>query len=106
MIAAVAGAASMDEACRNPELLENPALSYAALQHGKTVGMFSLEMSHQQLFLRMLCSEGQIDGHRLKTGRVNREDWQRILLVDAPLSPLRTGRQPRVEDRDSYQLPD
>lgn len=33
-------------------------------------------------------------------------DWQRILLVDAALSPLRTGRQPRVEDRDSYTLPD
>jgi hypothetical protein len=32
-------------------------------------------------------------------------DWQRILLVDAPLSPFRTGRQPTVEDRDSFQLP-
>jgi hypothetical protein len=30
---------------------------------------------------------------------------ERFLLVDAPLSPLRTGRQPRVEDRDTYQLP-
>jgi hypothetical protein len=30
---------------------------------------------------------------------------QRFLLVDAPLSPLRTGRQPREEDRASYQLP-
>jgi len=29
----LAGAAAMDEACRNPELLENPALCYAALQH-------------------------------------------------------------------------
>jgi hypothetical protein len=26
-------------------------------------------------------------------------DWRRVLLVDAPLSPLRTGRQPQVEDR-------
>lgn len=30
----------------------------------------------------------------------------RFLLVDAPLSPFRTGRQPRESDRDSYQLPD
>jgi hypothetical protein len=32
-------------------------------------------------------------------------DWQRILLVDAPLSPFRTGRQPQESDRDSFQLP-
>jgi hypothetical protein len=34
------------------------------------------------------------------------EAWHRTLVVDAPLSPLRTGRQPRVSDRDSYRLPD
>lgn len=33
-------------------------------------------------------------------------DWQRFLLVDAPLSPLRTGRQPQESDRASHQLPD
>lgn len=33
-------------------------------------------------------------------------DWERCLLVDAPLSPLRTGRQPQEGDRDSHQLPD
>ena len=60
--------------------------SHAALQHGKTVGMFSLEMSHQQLFLRLLCSEGQIDAHRLRTGRVGKEDWQRITRVFGGLS--------------------
>jgi hypothetical protein len=32
-------------------------------------------------------------------------DWERFLLVDAPLSPLRTGRQPADSDRDSFQLP-
>ena len=32
-------------------------------------------------------------------------DWDRFLLVDAPLSPFRTGRQPRESDRNSYQLP-
>lgn len=33
-------------------------------------------------------------------------DWERFLLVDAPLSPFRTGRQPAESDRDSYKLPD
>jgi hypothetical protein len=32
-------------------------------------------------------------------------DWDRFLMVDAPLSPFRTGRQPIVSDRDTYQLP-
>ena len=64
--------------------------AHAALQHGKTVGIFSLEMSHQQLFMRLLCAEGQIDAHRLRTGRVGKEEWQRITkafgrLSDAPM---------------------
>jgi hypothetical protein len=33
------------------------------------------------------------------------KEWLRFLLVDAPLSPLRTGRQPTEDDRASYQLP-
>jgi hypothetical protein len=32
-------------------------------------------------------------------------DWERVLLVEAPLSPLRLGRQPSVDDRASYALP-
>jgi hypothetical protein len=32
-------------------------------------------------------------------------DWHRFLLVDAPLSPFRIGRQPEEGDRASYQLP-
>jgi hypothetical protein len=33
-------------------------------------------------------------------------DWHRVLLVDSPLCPFRTGRQPQVEDRATYTLPD
>ena len=33
-------------------------------------------------------------------------EWNRVLLVDSPLCPFRTGRQPQESDRDSYQLPD
>jgi replicative DNA helicase len=60
--------------------------NHAAVRLGLTVGVFSLEMSHQQLFLRMLCSEGQIDAHRLRTGRINREQWQNIIKVYGTLS--------------------
>lgn len=44
----------------------------------KTVGVFSLEMSKEQLFLRMLSSEAQIDGHALRTGFLRRDDWGRL----------------------------
>lgn len=45
---------------------------------GKTVGVFSLEMSREQLFLRMLSSEAQIDGHALRTGFLRSDDWGRL----------------------------
>jgi len=45
---------------------------------GRTVGVFSLEMSKEQLFLRMLSSEAQIDGHRLRTGFLRGDDWGRL----------------------------
>jgi replicative DNA helicase len=41
----------------------------------RTVGIFSLEMSKEQLFLRMLTSEARIDGHRLRTGHILEKQW-------------------------------
>jgi len=60
--------------------------SHAALMHGKRVGIFSLEMSHQQLFFRLLCGEGQVNAHHLRTGRIGGEEWQRIIKVYGKLS--------------------
>lgn len=45
----------------------------------KTVGIFSLEMSKEQLMLRLLCSEARLDSHRLKAGGFSREEWSRLL---------------------------
>jgi hypothetical protein len=45
-----------------------------------------------------LSSGGQLDRWR-RTALDLGADWRRSLLVDAPLAPLRTGRQPQVEDR-------
>jgi replicative DNA helicase len=44
----------------------------------RTVGVFSLEMSKEQLFLRMLTSEANIDSHRLRTGFLLEKDWGRL----------------------------
>ena len=60
--------------------------SHASIQNGKRVGIFSLEMAHQQLFMRLLCSEAKIDAHRLRTGRIGKEQWQDIIRVYGPLS--------------------
>jgi replicative DNA helicase len=60
--------------------------SHAALRADKTVGIFSLEMSHEQLFTRMLCAEARIDAHRLRTGRVGTDDWQKIIKTYGILS--------------------
>jgi replicative DNA helicase len=43
-----------------------------------TVGLFSLEMSKEQLFMRMLTSEARIDAHRFRTGYLNEKDYTRL----------------------------
>jgi replicative DNA helicase len=59
---------------------------HAAIRHAKKIGMFSLEMSHEQLFFRLLCSDARVDAHRLRTGRIGKEDWQRIIKTFGKLS--------------------
>lgn len=73
--------------------------AHAAVRENKTVGIFSLEMSRQQLFLRLLCSEAQVDAHRLRTGSVDKEDWQRIIQVYGALSeaPILIDDTPRLD---------
>ena len=51
-----------------------------------TVGIFSLEMSKEQLFLRMLASEARIDAHRLRSGFLGERDWGRLSQAIGTLS--------------------
>ncbi|TDX51801.1 replicative DNA helicase [Orenia marismortui] len=51
---------------------------HAAVKEKQSVAIFSLEMSKSQLVQRMLCSEAQVDSHRLRTGFLNDTDWRRI----------------------------
>ena len=50
----------------------------SAVRHGKTIGIFSLEMSAQQLVDRMLASEAQVDAWRLRTGKLRDDEFDRI----------------------------
>jgi replicative DNA helicase len=51
-----------------------------------TVGIFSLEMSKEQLFLRMLTGEARIDAHRLRGGFLGERDWGRLSQAIGTLS--------------------
>ena len=66
----------------------NIAQSVGTKTH-RTVGVFSLEMSKEQLFLRMLTSEAEIDGHRLRTGFLVESDWNRLPGALSTLSEAR-----------------
>ncbi|MEZ0535701.1 replicative DNA helicase [Caldicellulosiruptoraceae bacterium PP1] len=65
-------------------------VEHAALKANIPVAIFSLEMSKEQLVTRMVCSEGLIDSHKLRTGNLEDEEWKRFakaiaLLANAPI---------------------
>ena len=65
----------------------NVALS-AARESGKTVAIFSLEMSKVQLVTRLIASEGLVENTRLVTGNLRESDWQRIAEAASSLSRM------------------
>jgi replicative DNA helicase len=63
---------------------------YAAIEKRIPVAIFSLEMSKEQLVIRVLCSEAQVEGTRLRTGFLTESDWPKLTLAagnvsDAPI---------------------
>jgi len=59
---------------------------YAAIEKRIPVAIFSLEMSKEQIVIRMLCSEAQVEGTRLRTGFLSESDWPRLTLAAGNLS--------------------
>ena len=62
----------------------------AAIEDGKTVAVFSLEMSKEALLQRMLCSVAQVDSHRFRTGSLWQDDTRKVQramekLAQAPI---------------------
>ncbi len=53
----------------------------AALESGVPVGLFSLEMSKEQLAMRLLCSEARVDSHKIRTGFLNRQECAKMLMA-------------------------
>ena len=69
----VAGRPSMGKTAFSVNIGEN-----VAIDSGLPVAIFSMEMGGTQLAMRMLGSVGRLDQHRLRTGRLNDEDWPRL----------------------------
>ncbi|MBM3778495.1 MAG: replicative DNA helicase [Acidimicrobiia bacterium] len=65
------------------------AAQHVAAQPDRPVGFFSLEMSKESLFLRLLASEAQIDSHRLLSGAIGQRDYPRISHALETLSAMR-----------------
>ncbi len=81
----VAGRPSMGKTAFSLNIAEN-----VALDSGLPVAVFSMEMGATQLAMRMIGSVGRLDQHKMRTGRLEDEDWVRLThalgrLNDAPL---------------------
>ncbi len=61
-------------------------LTHAALHRNTPAAFFSLEMSNQQLAIRMLCSEAHIDQSRLRRGQMTEQEWNRLIKAAGTLS--------------------
>lgn len=81
----VAGRPSMGKTSFAMNIIEN-----TVLRNDKPVVVFSMEMSGESLIMRMLSSLGRIDYQKIRTGKLDEEDWPRLtsamtLLTDRPL---------------------
>jgi replicative DNA helicase len=59
---------------------------YAAIQKKIPIAIFSLEMSKEQLGIRMLCSEAHVEGTKLRSGFLSESDWPRLTIAAGNLS--------------------
>src|SRR3954454_11989692 len=57
-----------------------------ATKTDENVAIFSLEMGAEQLVMRMLCAEGNIDAQRLRTGSLTDDDWGKLTMAMGSLS--------------------
>lgn len=73
---------------------------HVAKTSGKSVAVFSLEMSREQLCLRLLSGESFIDNKKLQTGRLSDNDWERIAMAADSISHADL----RIDDNPSLSV--
>ncbi len=60
--------------------------SNAAVRANVPVAIFSLEMSKEQMGNRILCSEAMVDSNKVRTGKIEDEDWAKLAMASGELS--------------------
>ncbi|MBI5141658.1 MAG: replicative DNA helicase [Nitrospirae bacterium] len=99
----IAGRPSMGKTAVALNIAQN-----VAVRNKEPVGLFSLEMSKEQLVLRMLCSEAMVNSQKVRTGYVSKTDWPLLTsaagrIFDAPIyiddSPINTALEMRAKSR-------
>ena len=71
-----------------------------AKKYDKTVAMFSLEMSREQLAMRLLSIESFVDGQKMATGKLTEEEWTKLCMASSALSQTDI----RVDDNASITV--
>ncbi len=74
----------------------------AAKATGKTVAVFSLEMTREQLVMRLLAAQALVDSKKLQTGRLSPEEWKRIGAASGALSETDI----RIDDNPTLTVAD
>ena len=77
----------------------NLALNVAK-KYGKTVAIFNLEMSREQLAMRLLAIESFVDGQKMATGKLSEEEWTKLCMASAALSQTDI----RIDDNPSITV--
>ncbi len=79
----------------------NIALNVAK-RYNKTVAMFNLEMSREQLAMRLLAIESFVDGQKMATGKLSEDEWSKLSMASVSLSQTDI----RIDDNPSVTVAD
>ncbi len=71
-----------------------------AKKYKKTVAIFNLEMSREQLAMRLLSSESFVDSKKMATGKLSEEEWSKLCMASASLSQTDV----RIDDNPSVTV--
>ena len=71
-----------------------------AKKYNSTVAFFSLEMSREQLVMRLLSGESFVDSQKMATGKLSEEEWEKLCMASASL----TQTDIRVDDNPSITV--
>ena len=71
-----------------------------AKAYQKTVAIFNLEMSREQLAMRLLANQGMVDSQKMATGKLSEEEWNKLCMASSALSQTDI----RIDDNPSITV--